>query len=318
MGSPLMMISPFWASLNCLVRNFTYSKRVHFQVPVISVGNIVAGGVGKTEICAEIARYLIFQKNKKVVIVSRGYGSEWEKKGGVAFNYQEAIEKNFPDEAKVVLKKVPGSIVCVGKDRTQILKENWENLNPDVILLDDGFQHFKIHRDLDILVHDFSLQNQILRDFPSYFSKVGVRISFSEVPKIWSNLSWTRVFYKLDETCLDSKIKNVILFCGIGNPSRVVKMLKENGYNVVAKKFFKDHKNYSLKNINDLSDWVQKKLKKLNFDAQIVTTLKDFVKLEAYLDSNSFLKEKLKLLKIDLKFYSGENLLWDKINQIIS
>lgn len=298
------IISPFWSIINAVARKY-YSKKAHrFDVPVISIGNVVAGGVGKTEVAIKIAQVLA-SKGKRVVIASRGYGSEWSKTGGIAKSFQEGIEKKFPDEALVALSKVPGLIVAVGADRTRVLTSHWAEIRPDVILLDDGYQHFKIARDLDILVHDFSVVNPVLRDMPSNFSKVGARISFSEVPKFWQRLDWTRSFYRLDPKIASSlQGADVIAFCGIGNPERFTKLLADNGVKVVAKKFYKDHKNYTRKDIESLLEMKRKIEEKKHRKVTLVTTRKDWVKLPELIAG--FEGIDIQIADVELQFLANE------------
>lgn len=316
MKNAAAIVSPFWSITNAIARKILAKKAHRFDVPVISIGNVVAGGVGKTEVVIKIAQTLSAQ-GKRVVVASRGYGSEWSKKGGIAQSFQEASEKKFPDEALVALSKVGALSMAVGADRTKVLLDHWQELKPDVILLDDGFQHFKIARDLDILVHDFSIQNPVLRDMPSYFSKVGARVCFSEVPKLWQKLDWTRAFYKLD-SAFSKKFhgSEVIAFCGIGNPSRFTNLLQENGIKIVAKKFFKDHKNYTTNDIEALVAMKQKLEAKRKNKLTLVTTRKDWVKLPELLTSFSGID--IQIADVELQFTANEAHLFNAIDETLA
>lgn len=114
----------------------------------------------------------------------------------------------------------------MGKDRLHELKKHWIELNPQAVVLDDGYQHFAISRDLDILVQDFSVKTPFKwRDFPSEFKRADVRISFSDVPRELKHLPWVRARYHLS-AAVDTNGKKEALppvalaFCGLGNPER--------------------------------------------------------------------------------------------------
>ncbi len=299
------LVSPIWSSVNAVARPVFSRNAFHFPVPVISIGNIVAGGVGKTEITIVIANYLL-KSGKKVAISTRGYGSDWSDTGGFSNNFKDALTKKFPDEALVILKKAPGAFVVVGKNRSQVINKYFDDIKPDVILLEDGYQHFKIHRDLDILVHDFSVSEQYFRDLPSHFEKAKIRISFSNIPKFWNQLSWFQTKYIMKTNCP----KKAIVFCGIGNPERFKKSLLENQIECVEMTSFKDHKNYSK---DDLEQLIQKSIQ---LNLPLLTTYKDYVKCISLLDKDSL--EKIIPIEIDVIFQNDPTLLWKTINETIS
>ncbi len=302
-------LSPFWAITNFIVRKISSRNAVKFPVPVISVGNIVAGGVGKTEVATAIAAYLN-SKGKKVVVASRGYGSPWSARGGVARDIETARSLKFPDESMVVLKKAKGVSVSVGADRVQVLQRYWEELQPDVIILDDGFQHFKIKRDLDILVHDFSVRWPLLRDMPIYFNKVGVRIALSPVPEMWKRIDWVSGRYRIT-----SKLPSeALIFCGIGNPSRFKNAVKSSGMKVIAHKFFKDHHDYTEADIRKIMSWRESR----SPNAPLMTTLKDHVKLMPYLQSQGgIMGFEPQVVDIELDLFENANLLWQAVDRLV-
>lgn len=123
--------------------------------PVISVGNITVGGTGKTPVTAYLARLLI-TKGARVAVLSRGYGGSLA--GSIAIVsdgtriYYTAQECG--DEPCLLASTIPGLIVVVGADRHAAGLLAMEQLRPDVFLLDDGFQHLRLHRDLNILLLD--------------------------------------------------------------------------------------------------------------------------------------------------------------------
>lgn len=123
---------------------------------VISVGNITTGGVGKTPVVAEIAKYLTL-KGEKVAIVSRGYGGKLSNKNINVISDGENIFYNARlagDEPFWLAQNCKGAIVITTKNRYNGAKFAIEKFGATQIILDDGFQHRKLHRDLDIVLMD--------------------------------------------------------------------------------------------------------------------------------------------------------------------
>lgn len=316
----LSTLSPFWAATNALARPFLSSRAHKLSKPVISVGNIVAGGVGKTEMAAAIARHLI-EKRKRVVIASRGYGSSWERKGGIALDAATAVSHRFPDESIVVLKRAPGAMVAVGADRYAVLTRHWEELNPDVVILDDGFQHFNLARDLDVLVHDFSLRWPILRDLPRVFDKAKVRVSLSEVPS--REKGWVRARYRLTGAVdgagkRHALPKKAMVFCGLGNPARFQKMLIDAGVRVLGFHAYPDHMNYTDREVRDLVS-LHRGFLKNHPDCVLITSLKDQVKLGSFIESQGGIAGFEPFwAELAFEILEGENDLWKAIDETVA
>jgi tetraacyldisaccharide 4'-kinase len=125
--------------------------------PVISVGNITVGGTGKTPVTAHIAR-LLLAKGLKVAVLSRGYGGSCEGQILLVSDGQEILlsAHECGDEPFLLASTIPGLMVVIGTDRHAAGQLAMERLNPDIFLLDDGFQHLRLHRDLDILLLDYA------------------------------------------------------------------------------------------------------------------------------------------------------------------
>ncbi|MGE4232761.1 MAG: tetraacyldisaccharide 4'-kinase [Bacteriovoracia bacterium] len=302
-----------WATVNLVARQLWPSHR--FGAPVISIGNLVAGGVGKSELVAKIAKHL---SEKKILVCSRGYRSKWEHQGVCSSSYAEGVSLELPDELLVVLKKAVGVHVVAGKDRVKALKRYWNEIEPDVVLLDDGFQHFAIHRDLDILVHDFSVPFLVYRDFPILFKKAALRVSFSEVPQEWKHLPWVRARYCLKgiyrKNELIEKPHQAMALCGIGNPGRFKKFLNENGIEVTKWMTFKDHQTYEHETVKKITKQIENSSSGL-----CLTTLKDYVKLEPVLQAKQpELLEKICWVDIDIEFLENEQIFWKVIDDVVA
>ena len=124
---------------------------------VISVGNLAVGGTGKTPMTIYVAG-LLKGLGYRVVVISRGYQGRKEKSGGIVSDGQtiQMGPQDAGDEPYLMALKLEGVPVLVGKDRFRIGMMAVREFVPDVLVLDDGFQHLKVHRDLDLLLLDAS------------------------------------------------------------------------------------------------------------------------------------------------------------------
>jgi tetraacyldisaccharide 4'-kinase len=122
---------------------------------VISVGNITSGGTGKTPMIMYLARYLT-ARDLKVAVVSRGYRSRLETGGGIVSDGQNVLVgvDDSGDEPYLLAAALTGVPVIVGADRYRAGRQAVRAFSPDVILLDDAFQHLKLKRDLDLVLLD--------------------------------------------------------------------------------------------------------------------------------------------------------------------
>ena len=158
---PVRMAAAIGASLygwGVRVRRGLYARKwlspKRLPAPVVSVGNLTVGGAGKTPMVACLARF--FQdRGNFVAILSRGYGG---KQSGVT-RLSDGLRLDFKppevgEEAYWLARTLPGVAVYTGACRYAAGMAAWEDLNPDLFLLDDGFQHLKLHRDLDLVLLD--------------------------------------------------------------------------------------------------------------------------------------------------------------------
>jgi tetraacyldisaccharide 4'-kinase len=213
-------------------------KAKRLPAPVISVGNIAAGGAGKTPAVIAIARHLV-TRGKRVAILTRGYGAR--ETGPVT----SLDASRFGDEPVLIKMNVPNADVMVGSNRY----ENGLSIKSDVYLLDDGFQHQQLHRDLDIVIdvadaRVYRESRSALRDADVVIAR-RVRINVQ-------NLIGKRVF----------------ALAGIANNEQFFDMLRDAGVNVAGTRGFPDHHRYTDADLRDIDADV------------IVTTEKDAVKLD--------------------------------------
>lgn len=282
---------------------------------VISVGNLTTGGVGKTPFVAELASRFI-SKGKKVAIVSRGYGGKL--KGVNVISDGEEIffsAKESGDEPNWLAKNTKAVIVTspVRYDGANLAIEKY---GVDVIILDDGFQHRKLHRDLDVVLVDSEKRfgNEKLlpagplrenkrnlkradkivvvsKNFTHYGAYEYADILVEEYKKPMSvcKIEPDVAYNIFDETNVLEKGSKVIAFSGIGQPQQFYKFLK--GFDVIKTIEFDDHHRYSQKDANMLC----------RYNLPLVTTEKDGVKCKNLKFNDGVYALKLKTSIEDIK-----------------
>ncbi|MBW1987943.1 MAG: tetraacyldisaccharide 4'-kinase [Deltaproteobacteria bacterium] len=142
-------------------------KSTRLPCTVVSVGNLTLGGTGKTPVTMAAARTLL-QNGFSVAVLSRGYGGSLSKKGGMVSDGKSLLAgaSRAGDEPLLMARSLPGVPVAVGRDRARMGKEVLRRFAPQVLLLDDGFQHLALARDVDIVLADASSPLANGRVFP--------------------------------------------------------------------------------------------------------------------------------------------------------
>lgn len=130
-------------------------RQSSLDVPVVSLGNITAGGTGKTPTACLIARWLL-EEGYKVALLNRGYRSKAEAQQAVMSDGEHILldAAHGGDEALLLARSLPGIPVIVGRKRSETGQLAIDLFKPQVLLLDDGFQHWQLARDLDIVLID--------------------------------------------------------------------------------------------------------------------------------------------------------------------
>jgi tetraacyldisaccharide 4'-kinase len=138
------------------VKNGLYDQNilspVRLPVPVVSIGNLTVGGTGKTPLTHFCLQWLN-GRGTRCAVVSRNYGAEVREIAQVDVRHLEAA-KYFGDEPVLLAYKNPGAAVFVGPRKYQTAPVAFERARPEIVLVDDGFQHRKLARDLDIVILD--------------------------------------------------------------------------------------------------------------------------------------------------------------------
>ncbi len=271
--------------------------------PVISVGNMTMGGTGKTPLVEYIVRFCL-AKGRKVAVVSRGYMRE---SAGVLIVSDGKNLLAGPgdggDEPVQIARKFPEAIVVVGERRVDAARVAVEQLNADAVILDDGFQHRYIYRDLDIVVLDSRKDLFRVPMIPAGERRELLRaigrahlLAFSRGDQVQETNRWVHSLsgefrspkihyrYQLEKilqvgsdcqlSARDLKGMRVVLFSGIGDHTGFVSQMKRNGVEVVGDLRFPDHHRYTGDDVSGITNLV----KKTGADA-LLTTEKDVVRL---------------------------------------
>jgi tetraacyldisaccharide 4'-kinase len=282
---------PYGAAVRLRNRVFDAGwKRQHRAgVPVVSVGNLTLGGTGKTP-CVEYLARFYRSRDVRVAILSRGYGGS----GGPN------------DEALVLENNLPDVPHLQGPDRVALAGVAVEELEAELLILDDGFQHRRLARDLDVVLldatdpfgHDRLFPRGLLREPPSSLRRADAVLitrcdqasdsSVNElthriralapgrpvVPTTHAPVAWMQ-HDQPDRPASALSGRPVAAFCGIGNPEAFRRTLHDVGVDPIAVRTYPDHHAYTRADVDDLRTWARTQ----PADAALVTTQKDLVKL---------------------------------------
>ena len=155
----LSMVSKVYGGAVKLRRNFykqAVFKSKRLPCSIISIGNITVGGTGKTPMTIYIAK-VVKQLGYNVAVISRGYKGKAEKIGGIVSDGKALLmtPEIAGDEPYMIAKRLNDVPVIIGKNRFEAGRQAISKFDPDVIVLDDGFQHLKLQRDLDLVLLDY-------------------------------------------------------------------------------------------------------------------------------------------------------------------
>ena len=271
---------------------------------VISVGNLTLGGTGKTPVVMMIAE-ILRGNGRKPGILSRGYGGNSKDEVNVVCDGKNILlsTKVAGDEAVMMANRLKNVPVLVGSDRYQIGRYAIKHFGVDTLILDDGFQHLALKRDMNILLFDHQRpfgNGQIfpageLREPKKEVRRADfvciTRYSGSSYPpgiseQLIKDLPLIKSTLRLDsllslnggENFDVKKLQDqpVAAFSGIANPDDFRKLIEKSGARVVSYHPFPDHHNYSLTDLKQIEDSAQKSGAKL-----ILTTEKDAVKVQS-------------------------------------
>ncbi|MDE0042283.1 MAG: tetraacyldisaccharide 4'-kinase [Candidatus Poribacteria bacterium] len=332
------------------IRNWLYDCRLlkSKQLPctVISVGNVVSGGTGKTPVAIWIAKAMQ-EAGCRPAILLRGYHRQEKTPAAHVVSDGRKILASVEtsgDEAIMIARELPSVPVLIGKDRYEAGCHALRELKPDVLILDDGFQHRKLERDLDIVTVDatqpFGTKKVIpagtLREPVSalrradliMLTRVDMAESVAEVreditklvrdkPIVESRHEPTRLYRLGEGGEVDFGVlkgKNVLAVCGIGNPGAFAETLCRYEPQCVDLMPFPDHHQYSSADFVRIQQEAQQA--RANY---IITTGKDELKLAAFCtdedDTTTHDCPAILVLAIELSVTSGECLMTRRLQE---
>lgn len=265
-GKPLLRALSYLYKGGVRLRHEAYDRGIFSTydagIPVISVGNIVAGGTGKTPLVRLLAEEL--SKQLSVAILSRGYRSKAEKTGHVLRVGKETRVEECGDEPYWLAQKLPQVQVWAGPNRVESARLAKEN-GAEVILLDDGMQHRQLKRDFEMTVVNgndpfgkgFFLPRGWLRDFPERLSKADCIVVMNPSPEIETRLrhfTEAPLVFARTKTTLSLKGKKVGLFCAIGHPERFLQSVREAGGEIAATFLKPDHETFQIEELRNFAE----------------------------------------------------------------
>ena len=321
------------------IRRFFYEKKIlptkYLKCKVISIGNVTTGGSGKTP-TVEYLSNLLQSKGHKVGIISRGY----KRKSKSTLIVTDGINKPeswqyVGDEPFLLAHKLENIPIVVGVSRYEAGSMMIEKFQPDVILMDDGFQHLSLNRDLDIVLINSKdkrsdhklIPSGKLREPISNLNRADLIIitksnihqpsnylvnkieSFNR-PIIYNEIQIEDLLkYKNNKSNKLEKIANkkVYLFSALGDNEGFKKIMDNTDAEIVGHSKYLDHHHYTL---NDLRD-IEQKAVKCNAEF-LITTEKDLVKI-------NFQNSKIDVYALRMKMvFKPENLFSEYISGLLS
>jgi tetraacyldisaccharide 4'-kinase len=241
--------SLLWATGTACARSFSKSK-IKLPAKVISVGNIQVGGAGKTPLVAFLAKQA-HERGKQVCILSRGYGSRWEKVGGVISPQESALDPaDCGDEAALLHELAPHAWIGIGADRARQFEAVAQMIRSqglpqiDLVILDDGFQNHRLKKDLDLVALTSARWGEkVFRDFRSALKSADLLIwTKGEARPKDFGMPLVRVRMDLDRPVFASRF---LLITGLADGSQARQSIEQAGYQVVKHLTFPDHARYA-------------------------------------------------------------------------
>jgi tetraacyldisaccharide 4'-kinase len=257
------------------LRNALYDHGA-FQVrklarPVVSIGNISLGGSGKTPFVIGLGKLLI-ERSISFDVLSRGYGRTSQE---IAVVDRQGAPRQFGDEPLLIARNLQAPVI-VGADRYQAGLLAEKKFEVKLHLLDDGFQHRRLHRDFDIVMLEASdLKDSLLpvgrlREPVSALRRADVVVSAGGALADRSALVW-RI---RREVRVDTPCQRPVAFCGLGRPPQFFAHLRDLGIELADTISFPDHHRYTAKDVARLLE-----LKSSTGAAGFITTEKDVINL---------------------------------------
>ena len=311
----LFVISKVYGGFVKLRRTF-YQKSIlkskKLSCPVISIGNITVGGTGKTPMTIYVANFLK-DLGYKVAIVSRGYKGKAEKIGGIVSDGKTLlmVPELAGDEPYMMAAKLKDVPIIVGKNRFKAGSLAIRKIEPDILVLDDAFQHLKLRRDLDLVLLDYRkpfgnghlLPRGVMREPASallcanaiIFTRADTtndkdrtplinRLRFYErnkpvyrafhKPLVYRIINRENMIEAVEQNVDCLKGRTVFAFSGLADNDNFRKTLENLECNIAGFLEFSDHYSYSDSDLKYILAAAQK-----NLSECLITTEKDYIRI---------------------------------------
>jgi tetraacyldisaccharide 4'-kinase len=342
-ASALTPLSFAWEWVYRVRRSFyeygVFKKQI-FKVPVISVGNLSFGGTGKTPTIIWLTEWLI-EKGLTPVVLTRGYKGQLEHSSGLLKSGQKFRLNPFDygDEPLMISNKMSKGAVIVGKRRADNLLKYFAEVKPDVVLLDDGFQHLQIYRSFNIVLFDATMPLQDYKVAPMGYLREGLSalkdadaivisradmVTESKLQKLVDTIAesfhhrppmaLTRyqplgvfdVYDKFIFSIQQLNNRKAIAVTAIASPDSFYRYLESFGVEITEKVSFPDHYFFTPEDVNDLL------IKASQQSSIILCSEKDMVKMKRVsLDS------RILYTKVKVEFMSGEKELLAGLSKVL-
>ncbi len=333
-AAPLLPLSWLYSgAINLYLKQYQLGikRQSRVNTPIVSVGNLVLGGTGKTSVVRWICESLL-EMGVKSCVVSYGYGGTYCHTPSIVSDGEniKLSAAQAGDEPVMLAKLIPGVPVVIGKRRYLAARLAETTFKPDVIILDDGFQHWQLFRDLDILVIDARSPfgnghtlpagplresiRSIKRADIAILTHIGVADNFrlSEIEKkiksfaphisiLHASNLVDSIRYLTSEKIIEHSLdgKPLCAVSSIGTPKSFEDTLIEAGLTLKCTIRYPDHHPYTQRDINDIIS-----VAKVVGASEIITTEKDAVRWPGLADGIP-----VSVLDIRLKVEQGEKLL---------
>ncbi|MCP5063045.1 MAG: tetraacyldisaccharide 4'-kinase [Ignavibacteriae bacterium] len=319
------------------IRNFLFDKNIFTQtnvdVKIISVGNLTVGGSGKTPLTIMLTKYFK-SLEKKVGVLSRGYGRSSKGYKLVSDHTKTLTSVNEAGDEIFLVANECNVPTAVSEKRVEGVNKFIKDVDLDLVILDDAFQHRWIDRDIDLLIIDqkflsnangfdqtllplgqmrepfesieradvvivnkkFSTRIEIPNKLKNYLKNKGTYFCHYKVSGIFD------VKNNKEYSTKDFEGQQSLVVCGIAKPKSFLRILERSEINIKNKLIFADHKNYTLKEIE--------KIRKAFYDTNsysVLTTQKDAVKLMEY--SKELDDIDIYFLKVELEIENQDDFL---------
>jgi tetraacyldisaccharide 4'-kinase len=310
------------------LRNYFYDqnilKSIDVGTPVISIGNLTMGGTGKTPMVMLLSQYLE-NKNIRYVIVSRSYKSKNNSICQVKPHDPNAAVL-YGDEPVMLAKKCKLGQVWIGPQKNKTASFVVKTIKPQILIVDDGFQHRRLKRNLDIVMIDASQKTNELEIFPvgrarepmSSLSRadfiVYSKVNLAQLDSLQElrnkiNKPSLELRYLTDLDHIDLA-KKYLLASGLGNPDSFEQLARQSGIKFDQHIKYADHYQYNFSDFVDL----QKKMFLNQADGLLVTE-KDAVKWQFLLSEKDL--EKINVLKIKTEISGSIAEFYGKIDKLL-